>query len=212
MRFLHAASRLGKNHIAALNFLIFVPLLAAFFAWGDTSCEAAREEENPGIKVALPYHTPLAGEAYATTFLGRTIAIPSRNRENVRSLTLGANFYAPDVGGNSALPIAALYWRHQSEKWWLRSIIGVFVNEVDIARNIGSFQLLGHFENNTIPFADTEIKDGKEVTSSSVTCGTVSGWLGAGIRIPVAPFQSDNDLRLQLYYQGGYFYDKRTSD
>lgn len=212
MKFLHATSRLRKIHIAALNFLIFLHLVAAFFAWGATPCEAAREEENPGIQVAPSYHTPLAGEAYATTFLGRTIAIPSRNRENVRSLTLGANFYTPDVGGNSALPIAAIYWLNQSEKWWLRSIIGVFVNEVDIARNIGSFQLLGHFENNTIPFADTEIKDGKEVTSSSVTWGTVSGWLGAGIRIPVAPYQSDNNLRLQLYYQGGYFYDKRTSD
>jgi hypothetical protein len=91
-------------------------------------------------------------------------------------------------------------------------VIGVFVNEVDLARNLGNFQLLGHFENNTFPFADAEIKDGEEVTSSSVIWGTISGWLGAGIRILVAPFQSDNNLRLQLYYQGGYFYDKRTSD
>jgi hypothetical protein len=99
---------------------------------------------------------------------------------------------------------------HPAER--IRSVIGVFVNELDLARNLGRFQLLGHFDNNTIPFADTEIKDGQEVTSSSVIWGTVSGWLGAGIRIPVAPFQSDNDLRLQLFYQGGYFYDKRTSD
>ncbi len=212
MKFLQAASLLGRKRFAALTRLIFLPSLAAFFAWGSTPCEAAQEEEIPAIQVDRPYHTPLAGEACTTTFLGRSITIPSRNRDNVRSLTLGANFYAPAVGGTTALPIAALYWLDQSEKWWLRSIIGVFVNEVDIARNIGSFQLLGHFDNNTIPFADTEVKDGKEVTSSSVTWGTISGWLGAGIRIPVAPFQSDNNLRLQLYYQGGYFYDKRTSD
>ena len=212
MKFLHAASRLGMKGFTAANHLIFLPFLAAIFVWGSSPCLAAPEVEPPGSQVDSSYQTPLAGEAYATTFLGRNIAIPARNRENVRSLTLGANLYAPDVGGNTVLPIAALYWRHQSEKWWLRSVIGVFVNEVDVAGNIGSFQVLGHFENNTIPFADTEIKNGKEVKTSSVTWGTVSGWLGAGIRIPVAPFQTDNDLRLQLFYQGGYFYDKRTSD
>jgi hypothetical protein len=212
MLYLHPAARLRRKSLTALNQLLFLSLFAAFFSCVATPCGAAAEEESPELRVDTPYHTPLAGEAYTSTFLGRTIAIPSRNRQNIRSLTLGANIYAPAVGGNNALPIAALYWRNQSEEWWLRSVIGVFVNEVDVARNFGRFQLLGHFDNNTIPFADTEIKDGQEVTSSSVVWGTVSGWLGAGIRIPVAPFQSDNDLRLQLYYQAGYFYDNRTSD
>ncbi len=212
MKFLHTASQLAWERLTASNLLLFITLLASFFTCGLSPCEAAPEGGDSECLVDIPYHTPLAGEAYATTFLGRTISIPSRNRDNIRSLTLGANFYTPDVGGDTALPIAALFFRHQWENWWLRSVIGVFVNEVDVARNIGRFQLLGHFENNTVPFADTEVKDGKEVKTSSVTWGTVTGWLGAGIRIPVAPSQSDNDLRLQLYYQGGYFYDKRTSD
>jgi len=212
MKFSHIESRLGRKFPAAASPLILLPLLVAFMAWGGNPLVAAAEIDSPGHLLDTAYRTPLAGEAYATTFLGKKIAIPSRNRKNVRSLTLGANFYIPDVGSDTALPIAALYWRHQEDTWWLRSVIGVFVNEVDLARNLGNFQLLGHFDNNTIPFAETEIKDGEEVTSSSVIWGTVSAWLGAGIHIPVAPFQSDNDLRLQLYYQAGYFYDKRTSD
>ncbi|MDD2320642.1 MAG: hypothetical protein PHO83_11385 [Geobacteraceae bacterium] len=212
MIFLSAPSRLRANRISSLCRHVPVTVLAILLTWSAGLCEPGATEHNSECLVDEPYHTPLAGEAYTTTFLGRTINIPSRNRENIRSLTLGANFYAPDVGGDTALPIAALYFRHQWQNWWLRSVIGVFVNEVDVARNIGRFQLLGHFENNTVPFADTEVKDGKEVKTSSVTWGTVAGWLGAGIRIPVAPSQADNDLRLQLYYQGGYFYDKRTSD
>ncbi len=156
--------------------------------------------------------TPLAGEAYSTSLLGSTIEIPSRNRENVRSLTLGVNYYTPELGGDTAIPIAAFYYRHRWDNWWTRDIIGLFVNELDVARSLGRFQLLGHFENNTVPFADTEIRNGNKVKASSVIWGTVSGWLGAGIRLPVAPFQADNDLRVQLFYHAGYFYDTRTSD
>ena len=164
------------------------------------------------VRVNNSHHTPMAGEAYTNTFLGRTINIPARQRENILSLSLGATFYDPEVGGNLGLPIAALYWRHRWQNWWTRDVIGLFVNEMDVARSFGRFQLLGHFENNTVPFADTEIKDGQEVKSSSVIWGTASGWLGAGIRIPVAPYQADNDLRFQLFYHAGYFYNMRTND
>lgn len=157
-------------------------------------------------------HTPLAGEAYKTKLFGRNIEIPERDRENVRSLTLGGNYYTPELGDNVAVPIAALYYRHRWDTWWTRDIIGLFVNELEVARSLGRFQLLGHFENNTVPFADTEIRDGKEVKASSVIWGTVSGWLGTGIRLPVAPYQADNDLRVQLFYHAGYFYNMRTSD
>lgn len=212
MKILHTPSRIRLSRISPASWLVMIALPTLFLAWSAVPCKAAPAKDEAECLVAGPYHTPLAGEPYTTTLLGRTISIPARDRENILSLTLGANFYAPDVGGDTALPIAALYWRHRWDTWWIRSIVGVFVNEIDAARSFGRFQLLGHFENNTVPFADTEVKDGKEVKSSSVTWGTVAGWLGAGIRIPVAPHQSDNDLRLQLFYQGGYFYDKRTSD
>lgn len=212
MKILHTPSRIRLSRIYPASWLVMIALPTLFLAWSAVPCKAAPAKDEAKCLVAGPYHTPLAGEPYTTTVLGKTISIPARDRENVLSLTLGANFYVPDVGGDTALPIAALYWRHRWDSWWIRSIIGVFVNEIDAAKSFGRFQLLGHFENNTVPFADTEVKDGKEVKSSAVNWGTVAGWLGGGIRIPVAPYQSDNDLRLQLFYQGGYFYDKRTSD
>jgi hypothetical protein len=202
---------------------IFITAFVMAVVSNNSASEAAQNEtttdtENyasttaAGIQDENFYHTPLAGEACNASILGRLIRIPERDRENTLSLTLGANFYDPEVGGNLGLPIAALYWRHRWDKWWTRNVIGVFVNEMDVARSFGRIQLLGHFDNNTVPFADTEIKDGNEVKTSSVIWGTVSGWLGAGIRIPVAPFQADNDFRLQLFYHAGYFYDKRTND
>ncbi len=215
--------QLNAKKPGILLFWLFIAAFAVAIVFNNSISEAAQNEitadtENyastttAGIQDENFYHTPLAGEACTAQILGRTIRIPERDRENTLSLTLGANFYAPEVGGNLGLPIAALYWRHRWEKWWTRDVIGLFVNEMDVARSFGRFQLLGHFDNNTVPFADTEIKDGNEVKPSSVIWGTVSGWLGAGTRIPVAPFQADNDFRLQLFYHAGYFYDKRTND
>ncbi len=189
-------------------------LLAVLVSVPATGSAPARlQEPTPAASPeAASYHTPLAGEPYTTTIFGKKASIPARDRENILSLTLGTNIYTPELGGNSALPIAALYYRHRWDKWWARSVIGLFVNEIDAARSFGKFQLLGHFDNNTVPFADRTIKDGKEVKASSVVWGNVSGWLGAGLRIPVAPFQADNDLRLQLFYQEGYFYNDSTED
>ena len=125
--------------------------------------------------------TPLAGEAYKTTLFGREIEIPARNRENVRSLTLGGNCYAPELNGNLAVPIAAFYYRHRWDDWWTRDILGLFVNEMDVARSFDRFQLLGHFENNTIPFADSEVQKGRQVKASSVIWGyrLRMAWRGA---------------------------------
>jgi len=195
-------SRRRRAATAFPRFILYLALTA--LCWISSPGSAAEADDE--------YHTPLAGEAYKTVLFGHSVNVPARQRENVRSFSLGANFYVPDLGGDVGLPIAALYLRHQDETWWYRSTIGLFVNEFDVARNFGRFQLLGHFDNDTVPFADTEIKDGKEVKTSSVIWGTVNGWLGGGVRIPLEPFQCDNDLRLQLFYQAGYFYDMRTSD
>lgn len=200
--------------LAALAIACGSPLGIAAAADVDTKTDMVRQKGQEAGETAddEAIQTPLAGEAYKTTLFGRTIDIPPRSRENVRSLTFGGNFYTPEVGGDFGVPIAAFYYRHRWDKWWTRDIIGLFVNEMDVARSFGHFQLLGHFENNTVPFADTEIQNGKKIKPSSVIWGTVNGWLGAGIRIPVAPFQTENDLRVQLFYHAGYFYDMRTGD
>jgi hypothetical protein len=74
------------------------------------------------------------------------------------------------------------------------------------------FELLGHIENYTIPFPSAEIEEGIEITESRIIWGQVAAWLGAGYRLPVAPFQMDNDLRVQIFYEGGYLYSGRTKD
>ena len=172
---------------------------ALLFAWAAF----ARAEEQESV-----YHTPIAGEACDFSFMGRRIHIPYRNTDNDLSITVGGIYFNPQLGGTEALPIAALYWRHRWEKSRVRAVVSVFENEVDVSRSFGEFELLGHLENETIPFASEEIVNGREVPESSIKWGTFSGWLGTGWRRPVPPFQSTSDLNLQLFYHAGYLYSK----
>ncbi len=156
------------------------------------------------------YRTPLAGEEADCIFRGHPIHIPARDRNNELALTAGGLFFSPQLGGDTALPFAALYWRHRWENSRTRAVVAIFDNEVDVARSFGAFELVGHWENDTQPFSRAEIVNGDEVEASSIQWGTFSGWLGAGWRRPVAPFQADNDLRLQMFYHAGYLYSKRV--
>ena len=158
------------------------------------------------------YHTPLAGEACDIECLGRKVALPPRNRENTRAFVLGGSLFAPELAGHAFIPIGAFYYKHRFDDIRVRSTFSILVNELDVSKTLGHFQILGHFDNNTIPFSSSEIEEGAEVKSSAIKWGTVNARLGAGWRLPVAPFQVDNDLRVQLYYQAGYLYSKRTAD
>jgi hypothetical protein len=172
MAFIDEKVRHRPKRFSVMCRLLSVGALAAVLSCSVAVCEAGPVESGAAPRTDALYHTPLAGEACEACeaiILGREIRIPVRNRENILSRSLGVNGYVPAVGGDDVLPIAALYWRHRWDDWWVRSVIGVFVNEVDTARSFGRFQLLGHFENDTVPFVDTEIKNGKEVKSSAVT-------------------------------------------
>jgi hypothetical protein len=165
-----------------------------------------------GETPAARYHTPLAGEEQEIAFMGRSVHIPARNRDNNLAITVGGIFFHPRLGGEDAVPFAALYWRHRWGKTRARAVVSLFVNEADVARSFGRWEFLGHLENDTVPFSQDEITDGLEVTGSSIVRGTVSGWLGAGWRRPVAPFKEDNDLRLQLFYHAGYLYSHPVAE
>ena len=158
------------------------------------------------------YHTPLAGEAYLTEVAGKPVSIPARDRDYVRSLNLGGVFFSPQVGDEWGVPFGAFYWFKNKEQWRSRAVISVFVNEVDVAREFGRFQLLGHWDNDTVPFPTAEIIDGKEVKSTSILYGTFAGGIGVGYRLPVAPFQTDNNFRLRLLYTAGYLYTDRVDE
>ena len=192
---------------------------ALLFVWPAT---ARSEEQRPGVEQPASqapvdkhgeYHTPLAGDELNTSFLGHPVHIPARNREDVLAIiTLGGIYFHPRLGGADALPMGALYWRQRWEKYNVRTVASIVQNELDLTRSFGEFELLGHFENETIPYPTAEIVNGREVKESSILWGTVSGWLGAGWRKKVAPFHIDNDLKLQAFYHAGYLYSKPTSD
>jgi hypothetical protein len=93
-----------------------------------------------------------------------------------------------------------------------RNILSVFVNDLEYGRSFGNLELVTRFENNTIPFGQREVVNDREIKSSDTVWGTVIGSMGPGLRYKVAPFQVDNDLRLQLLGKVGYFYATRTSD
>jgi hypothetical protein len=152
------------------------------------------------------YRTPLAGEEANLAFMGRSIHIPARDRANNLAFTLGGISFSPQLGGHAAIPFAALYVRHRWEKSRARAVVALFDNEADVARSFGAFELLGHWENDTVPFSRAEIVNGSEVAESEIVWGSFSGWIGGGWRRPVAPYQSDNDLRLQIFYHAGYLY------
>lgn len=199
---------------------ILCALACALFSFCPVTVSA--DEAQPGVvksSVHAPddehgeYRTPLAGDELTTSFLGYPIHIAGRNRDNVFAvITLGGMFFNPRLGGSDVLPIGALYWRHRWEKYNVRAVVSVLQNEVDLTRSFGELELLGHLENETIPFPTAEIVNGREVKESSIMWGTFSGWLGMGWRKPVAPFHVDNDLKLQAFYHAGYLYSNSTAD
>ncbi len=93
-----------------------------------------------------------------------------------------------------------------------RAVISIFINDLEYVRSFGNLEVVTRFDNNTIPGGQKEVVNNKEIKSSDVEWGTVVGSLGPGLRYTVAPFQVDNDLRLQLLGKIGYFYAARTND
>lgn len=158
------------------------------------------------------YRTPLAGEPFHTVFMGKPVAIPAQNRGSVTALTLGGGGYLPKQGETSVTPIAALFLMRDWQSSRTRNVISIFVNDLEYDKSFGNLELVARLENNTVPFGQKDVVNDHEIKTSDTIWGTVTGSLGPGLRYKVAPFQVDNDLRLQLLGKAGYFYAKRTGD
>ncbi len=130
----------------------------------------------------------------------------------VTAITLGGVLYFPKQGETSITPIGAFYLKRVWEDSRTRNVISVFVNDLEYDKSFGNFELVTRFENNTIPFGQKEVVNNREIRSSDTEWGTMIASVGPGLRYKVAPFQVDNDLRLQLLGKVGYFYANRTSD
>jgi hypothetical protein len=172
--------------------------------------ETTPPEAVPGA--APEYHTPLAGEPLHTVFLGREVDVPAQDRGHVTALTLGGVFYSPKQGETVATPIGALYLKRVWENSRTRDTISIFVNDLEYDKSFGNLELVTRFENNTIPGGQREVVNDREIKSSDTKWGTLLASVGPGLRYRVAPFQVDNDLRLQLLGKVGYFYAGRTKD
>lgn len=162
------------------------------------------------------YHTPLAGEEFETIFWGKHIKIPARDRTEVLALSVGSSFYIPEIGNQPAVPFAALYYHKywEEEKRNLRAVMVGVVNTIDFADgswNDKGWEMLLHWENFTIPFPRAEIIEEEEIEESEIYWGQLRGGVGLGWRMPVYPYHYDNDLRVQLFYQPGYLYIRRSS-
>jgi hypothetical protein len=184
----------------------------AFAEQDSTQTLASVPSEPAPQDIDGKYHTPLAGEPFHLEFLGRSIVIPARDRGNLASLQLGGTFYSPELADTTLDPVFALYMRRTWEQSRLRIVASGVVNEADGAKSLGHFQFLARFENYTIPFSEKGFRHNEEVDESSLKWGTLSAFLGAGLRYPVAPYQVDNDLRLQMLGRVGYLYSKKTSE
>jgi hypothetical protein len=170
------------------------------------------EEPSATSSGETAYHTPLAGEAYRTVFMGEQVEIPAQERGHITALTLGGTFYTPKQGNIAGSPMAALYVKRVGERSRTRNIISIFVNDLEYEKSFGTLELVTRFDNYTIPGGQEEIVSNVTQKGTSVEWGNLFASVGPGVRYKVAPFQVDNDLRLQLLGRVGYFYAKKTSD
>ena len=177
----------------------------------ETSVQEERKAASASGEVDA-YRSPLAGEAFHSVFMGSSIVIPAMDRGHVSALTLGGGLYTPKQGNSSITPIVNFFLKRVWEESRTRNVISLFVNDLEYDRSFGNLELVTRFENNTVPVGQKEVVNNKEITSSDTIWGTVVASLGPGLRYKVAPFQVDNDLRLQLLGKVGYFYAKRTDD
>lgn len=190
----------------------------ALFVWlsllfiGGVHAGAGSAGERQKKSQEPKYHTPLAGEPFHGSFLGRSIDIPGRDRGNQNALNLGGLLYDPQSGDTRGFPLFALYVKRMRGDNRLRLVASGPVNEIDVARRIaGPLEIVGRFENTTLPLAEKGVENNRDVDASAMQWGTLSAYFGPGLRFPVPPYQPDNDLRLQLLGRFGYLYSKNTS-
>jgi hypothetical protein len=200
--------------LTALIALLFCALMTCCFLAEALAVDnpGAAQEQQESPPAEREYHTPLAGDPNKLEVFGRTIDILGRNRDNAAAYVLGATAFTPPLAEAELLPFGAVYLKHRWDETRFRGIFSIVVNEADLSKTFGHWQLLGHLDNNTVPFSQPEIAGGQIVKRTSIKFGSVNGRVGGGLRLPMHPFQTDNDLRVQLFYQGSFLYSRRVPD
>jgi hypothetical protein len=176
------------------------------------STAAADDEVAPVRSDALhdelgEYRTPRAGEGFDTVLFGTPVTVPPRDRRTTHAIALGMLYNTPAIGELPYVPFAAYFANLYRDRWRLRVVASGLVNEADVAYGlIGGLEALGHVENSTIPFYTTEIVDGRSLDFTELRWGYTALYPGLGWRVPVPPWDLDNDLRVEVFYQARYYY------
>lgn len=193
----------------AKGVLIYLAVATVVVGSACMPARIAHAGEQPGDD-AGPYHTPLAGEALHGVIMGKRVDIPARDRGNVTALMLGGVLYSPPQGDTSVTPLGALFVKRMWPSSRTRDVVSIFLNDLEYDRSFDHLELVTRLDTNTIPVAQREVVNNRAIDASQVIWGTAVASIGPGLRYKVAPFQVDNDLRLQLLAKLGYFYADKT--
>ncbi|UFS69873.1 porin [Geomonas sp. RF6] len=202
---------IGKILLISLPLFLTLPLLTSEDLARAEEPKASPETHDPFLAMA-PNKTPLAGREYRTLFMGREVEIPPRDRSHVSAITLGGAYAMPKVGNQDGTPIFSLFFRRFWANSRTRDLVSGFVNDLEYDRGKGPLELVLRFENDTRPFDRKEVLNNREINGSSLYWGTLIGSIGPGLRFPIPPYEIDNDIRVQLLANVGYFYAKKSSD
>src|SRR5262249_49947719 len=113
-----------------------------------------------------------------------------RDRRSTSAFDLGAVTLYPAAESANFLPFASFYfWRRPDEQRFLRATVGGVYNDVTGAYSIAGspFEIVGAFENNTVPFDSSQWVDGESNEGEELRKGWVRGAVGLGYRRQIEP-------------------------
>ena len=168
--------------------------------------------------IAGTYRTPLSGEGFDTEVFGEKVTVPTRNRRFLNAWDLGVSAVSPGVKQSSILPVATLYfWRRPaSESWLFRAVIVGLYNEIMASQQLSpssGLELIGGFENLTIPFGQSYYIDGRRIDAEELNSGWIRPGVGLGFRGQLKPFDGvgeiDNMWEAGLLFEPAFYYFRR---
>ncbi len=203
----------GFSHKAGLACLLLVVaargVTHAQLASGDDAAVPAVTASEPA---PAEHESGRAGEAYATDVLGHPVNVPARDRGDTMAIDLGATLYTPKIGNSEFSPIGSFYYLGDWEDRRLRAQISGLVNDVEFAERFHGFEAIARVENDDRRlFGEAETVSGEKLKDTELEWGQESLWLGPGWALDLAPFNVDNQLRIQLFYRAQYEHFASTS-
>ncbi len=160
-------------------------------------------------------HTPLSGQGFRTTLFGEEVTVPAWDRRSFTAWQFGAQVNTPAPSERDVIPVATIYWwDHPSDN---RSIFYgesvALYNDILFAQSFAdrSFERVFTFNSYTVPVAQDEIVDGRDVKSSSLYWGYIRPGIGLGYREQIGE-NNDNLFALDWIIEPGLLYFGRSNN